>query len=162
MGFKRLQRVLIVRRGEDDQRHLAGTNGFDNIETRDVRHLYVKEDQVRRELRDFADGVRTARGFADHFDVGLSFEERSDPPARPGLVVHDQHPNLHWRSTPSASRIVRREHCEMESRGSPPRPPPAGSRTAGGRRKGRVARRGDGRWSSPGPAKGSVEYPPEN
>src|SRR5204863_6732057 len=46
------KRVLIVRRYEDDQRHLLGADGLNHLEAVHLRHLDVEEHEVGRQLDD--------------------------------------------------------------------------------------------------------------
>src|SRR5690606_22432211 len=70
-----LQRELIVRGHEYGDRYMFGANCREDIETIELRHLNVEEQQVRLEFVDETHGLRTASSFSDNHDVGIMLQQ---------------------------------------------------------------------------------------
>jgi hypothetical protein len=63
------QRISLVRRHEDDERHARHTHGGDDTEAVEAWHLHVEEHDVGPELPDRLDGRLAACRIADNLDI---------------------------------------------------------------------------------------------
>ena len=62
--LERLERVLIVRGDEDDERHPLAADRLDDLEAVHLRHLDVEEHEVRRVIVDRGDGFLAVAALA--------------------------------------------------------------------------------------------------
>jgi hypothetical protein len=52
-----------------------------------MRHIHVGQKDIRQQLSGFAESFLAVGGFADHFEVGASFQGGKDASAHDGVVV---------------------------------------------------------------------------
>ena len=93
------QRVLVVRRHEDRERHGVAHFG-DDAKAVEVRDLQVEEHQVGAQAANGLHGVQARVGSADHLDVGFRLQQLDQPIACDRLVLDDQSANPR-HATPS-------------------------------------------------------------
>ncbi len=96
MHRERLERVGIMRRHEDDERHLLRADGTDNIEAIEHRHLDVEQHEVGGVGCDGGDGTGAVAAFAGDNDAGVIREQGSQVSPGEGLVVDDECAE-HWK-----------------------------------------------------------------
>jgi hypothetical protein len=87
--------VLVVPRGEDDERDLdGGRNRPPCLEALESGHFYVEKQKVRPELFDLLNRLEAILSLADHSDFGMSAEQPDQPRASIRLIVNDQAPQF--------------------------------------------------------------------
>lgn len=82
MHVEGAQRVFVVRRHEDRERHGVAHFG-DDAEAVEIGDLQVEEDQVGTQLANGVHRVQARVGRADHLDVGLGLQQLDDQSANP-------------------------------------------------------------------------------
>jgi hypothetical protein len=106
--FEGENRVSIVRGDEYGQRHLRGTDGVDDTEAVELRHLDIQEHQIRPPAGNLRDGIEPVRGLYDVADTRILSKEIDQPLPRRLLVVHDEHAKTIMRGRHHAPRRPRR------------------------------------------------------
>jgi len=66
-------------------------SGFDAIE---LRHADIEHRDPRMVFGDQFDGLPSIAGFCDDFEIGLLFQEQTQPRPDNGVVVCEKDPNL--------------------------------------------------------------------
>ena len=91
--------VRVGGRHKNDRWHAVGSNRPHDSEPVDLGHLNVQQHEVWFVLLDTRDGVCSVATLANHLEICLVSEQRSQLGARQRLVVHDQHAQLArvWR-----------------------------------------------------------------
>ena len=89
MDIERAQRVLVVGRHEDDQRHARGADGFDDVEAGRAGHLHVQEHEVRLQPADRLDRLGAVLALGDDLEPVLRRKQRTQPLARERLIIGD-------------------------------------------------------------------------
>src|SRR5271155_464999 len=94
VGFEGREGVLVVPRGEDDQRDLdGGRNRPQYLEALEPGHFYVEKQKIRPELFDLLNRLQAILGLSDHSDFGMSAKQPDQPLASVRLIVNDQAPH---------------------------------------------------------------------
>jgi hypothetical protein len=91
--LERADRVLVVRRHENDERLMDARCGAQHIKPVETRHLHVEEDEIRSLGGNGANGLRSIRRFADDLDIRFVGEKSAKSTEREWLVVDDQRAN---------------------------------------------------------------------
>src|SRR5262249_36415345 len=105
VDFKGTEGELVMGGHEDDrwQRRARERERFGHAEVVQVWHLRIEEVQVGVVLLQSSNRRLAVGGLADHFDVGVLFEQRPHALARQGLVVDDERADFHARSPPGTA-----------------------------------------------------------
>ena len=93
VDFEGVERVLVVRRDEDDVRYAFDADGLDHRESVHSWHSDVEIHEVGRVAKDRRHGFSPVATLADDFDVPLRIQPHADALARKRFVVHDQRSN---------------------------------------------------------------------
>ena len=86
----RFERVLIVGRHEDHERHPFAADRLDHLEAVHLGHLHVEKRQVGLVIDDCRHGFFSVATLRDELDVGLIRQQPGEPLASEGFIVHDQ------------------------------------------------------------------------
>ncbi|MCG3163418.1 MAG: hypothetical protein JMDDDDMK_04824 [Acidobacteria bacterium] len=92
--LKRLRRILIVSRDEDDERPAPGFEQARNGQAIKPRHLHVQEDQVGRVRFNGGQSLVSIAAFADDFHLRVEPQRGVNLFPHQRLVVHNQNPNF--------------------------------------------------------------------
>src|ERR1051325_739649 len=87
LHFERAQRVLVMRRDEDDGRRAIEQR--EHFEAVELRHLDVDEEDIGIVLRHGANGFESVRAFGDDLEFFVGSEVLAQHVARERLVVDD-------------------------------------------------------------------------
>ena len=93
--LKGLDRVLVVG-GDEDHRCLAADQ-LENVEAIEFRHLDVEEEQIGLLFGDGLHRLEAVAALGNHLDIGMLPEQLSQQRPRQLLIVHDDHPQRHFR-----------------------------------------------------------------
>jgi hypothetical protein len=92
-----------VRRDEQNHRQRLGRQRLEHLEAVALGHLHVEEHQVGQLACDQRERRLAVAALARDHDVAFRPQQPPDPPARRGLVVHDEraqrHPRLGMQTT---------------------------------------------------------------
>jgi hypothetical protein len=109
VGLEGREGVLVVPRGEDDERDLdGGRNRPQYLEALEHGHFYVEKQKIRPELFDLLNRLEAILSLADHSDFGMSAEQPDQPRASIRLIVNDQAPHHAAAPLSRGNRIVTR------------------------------------------------------
>ena len=104
-----------IERKEDDPRvGELGAEAPRDLETRQLGHRVVEDDQIRAELDRLRHRLQAIRGLADDLEVRLGLEHRADALAYGEMIVRDQDPRCHSAQC-SLSRTVPGDGAESGS-----------------------------------------------
>jgi hypothetical protein len=94
VGLERLNRMLVVSRHEDRERHRRRADGIDDTQAVELGHLDVEEHQVGPLVENLVDADEAVFGFRDAADARILPQEIDEPMSCRLLVVHDEHVDL--------------------------------------------------------------------
>ena len=121
---ERPDRVLVVRRDEDDERDLLRFEFLEHLEPVEHGHLHVEQHEIGPKRPDRAHRLRPVEAHAGDLDVGLAGEQAAQALDGQRLVVHEQGAD-HAAFPGAAPPPARGASVRSGSRTDAWKPPPA-------------------------------------
>ena len=96
-GFERSQHVALVDMHAEDYDLGGGFARYDlpgRFDPIELRHADIEHGDIGMAFRDKLNGLATVTGFGDDFEIGLLFQQQTQPGSDDRMVVGQENPDL--------------------------------------------------------------------